>query len=426
MYERVFIAALDVHDDDSVNVSSDSVHRRLVGSPDVRMLTETFLTSPSSLLSLPSVQWALEALLLKFNNTGLRVSRLIGMHCEYHGRWDEAAEHYEAVLSADPTHIGAWKRLIAVAKARGKVDDAIARLVRYTKTFAADEAGWLELCDLYVQQQQVELAQFCMEELILLAPEHCLYHTRYAELLYADGRYDLARQYFAQAVELKPNNNLRALYGIIMVTPTTACTRLRPSRPYPHGTAADRPQTLLCALLQCIRLRPGGGHAALYAWSVEKVLNHYRQYAPAILSVVQQSLELALPPGGSAPALTSSSAASATSSASTTPSSAAIRPAITASATTTPASITGPSEPSPASASSSISSTKSTAASSAPASAASVDGKKSTLTTVGVRVTDGQTGAVLQSGEEENNDVQRLASVLGSTGLRERTPASAD
>ena len=128
------------------------------------------------------VQWCLEALLLKFGNAGLRMRRLLGLHCEYHQRWEEAVDHYEAVLAADPTSIPAHKRLIAVAKSRGKVDDAIARLVKYTRTFAADEAGWLDLCDLYVQQQQTDLAAFCMEECILCTPENHQYHTRYAEV----------------------------------------------------------------------------------------------------------------------------------------------------------------------------------------------------------------------------------------------------
>lgn len=119
---------------------------------------------------------------MQFGNSGLRMRRLVGLNYEYHSQWEDAREQYDAILIADPTNLNAHKRLIALAKARGKTDDAIARLVKYTKTFAADEGGWVDLCDVYVEQQQMELAAFCMEECILIAPENHRYHTRYAEV----------------------------------------------------------------------------------------------------------------------------------------------------------------------------------------------------------------------------------------------------
>jgi len=183
-----------------------------LASPHTRSLT------PTHVVLRPSSQWCLETLLHKFGNSGLRMSRLLGLHCEYKQRWDEAAEHYAAILQADPTNIAAHKRTIALAKSRNNTEQAITLLTRYTKLFASDEAGWTELALLYCQQQAWELAAFCYEELLLLVPEQPLYHCRYAELLYAAGKYELARQYFAQSVELKPDNNLRALYGILMVT----------------------------------------------------------------------------------------------------------------------------------------------------------------------------------------------------------------
>lgn len=146
------------------------------------------------------------------------MSRLLGLHCEYKQRYEEAADHYNAILAADPTNIAAHKRNIALAKAQHNTPQAITLLTRYTKLFASDESGWVELSLLYVAQQAWELAAFCYEELLLLVPEQPLYHCRYAELLYAQGKYELARQYYAQSVELKPQNNLRALYGILMVS----------------------------------------------------------------------------------------------------------------------------------------------------------------------------------------------------------------
>ena len=100
MYERVFIAALDAHDDQTINVSSSLTHH-----VQLRCLCNLPAANPLTIV-LPSVccrQWCLENLLHKFGNTGLRMTRLLGLHCEYQQRYDEAAEHYAAILAADPT-----------------------------------------------------------------------------------------------------------------------------------------------------------------------------------------------------------------------------------------------------------------------------------------------------------------------------------
>jgi len=62
-----------------------------------------------------------------------------------------------------------------------------------------------------------------MEELLTLAPENYQYHTQYAELLYTLGsraEVELARRYFAQALELRPRY-ARALCGLHLVSTVT-------------------------------------------------------------------------------------------------------------------------------------------------------------------------------------------------------------
>jgi len=66
----------------------------------------------------------------------------------------------------------------------------------------------------------LDLAKFCVEELILLNPENYAYHIQYAELCHSLSASDAtelesAKQYYAQALELCPNN-LRALYGLCL------------------------------------------------------------------------------------------------------------------------------------------------------------------------------------------------------------------
>ena len=45
-----------------------------------------------------------------------------------------------------------------------------------------DFDAWLELCDLYLQQQDYKKAEFCMEELIMSNPNNHLFYQKFAEV----------------------------------------------------------------------------------------------------------------------------------------------------------------------------------------------------------------------------------------------------
>jgi tetratricopeptide (TPR) repeat protein len=148
-----------------------------------------------------------------------RVKRLEGLNLEATGHSKEAMELYDKILNDDPSDAFAWKRKVCVWKSNADTDNAIKELNAYLKIFASDSNSWQELADLYIGSCRYELAKFCMEELIMLCPENYLYHLQYAEVLYTLGGKNyvaLARQYFAQAIELKPQGNVRALYGLVM------------------------------------------------------------------------------------------------------------------------------------------------------------------------------------------------------------------
>merc|ERR1711973_713279 len=90
----------------------------------------------------------------------------------------------------------------------------------YLKFFMADQEAWMELSDLYINQQEWNKAAFCVEELILHSPFNHLYLQRYAEIKYTQGGYEnleMARSYYAQAVKLNPSN-VRALYGLVLTS----------------------------------------------------------------------------------------------------------------------------------------------------------------------------------------------------------------
>ncbi|XP_002130572.2 ER membrane protein complex subunit 2-like [Ciona intestinalis] len=145
-----------------------------------------------------------------------RVQKLRAMELEAKGQFDEAMEVYKELEKEDPTNAAIRKRKIVILKAKGCYGDAIKSLVQYLQTFMADHDAWLELAELYIKYNDYDKAAFCMEELLLSNPFNHLYHQRYAEIKYTQGSRDVARQYFAQAVKLSSNTNMRALYGLFL------------------------------------------------------------------------------------------------------------------------------------------------------------------------------------------------------------------
>ncbi|XP_071854602.1 ER membrane protein complex subunit 2-like [Apostichopus japonicus] len=147
-----------------------------------------------------------------------RSKRLHGMLEEAEGDFESAKETYEEILKGDPANGLVMKRLVAIHKGKNDIPSAIKELNKYIASFMSDSEAWMELAELYIQEQDYSKAAFCFEELILYNPHHHLYHQRYAEILYTQGGIDnleIARKYFAQAVKLN-SNNIRALYGMLL------------------------------------------------------------------------------------------------------------------------------------------------------------------------------------------------------------------
>ena len=159
----------------------------------------------------------LEALEKQFPKSK-RVLKLRGMLYEADGQYDLANRIYDELLEADPANLQVQKRKIAMLKEQNKIEETIAQLNKYLEDFLGDQEAWMELCELYIRQQEFSKAAFCMEELILSHPHNHLYHQRYAEIHYTIGHQEnmqRAKKYFAQALKLDPNN-VRALYGLYL------------------------------------------------------------------------------------------------------------------------------------------------------------------------------------------------------------------
>ncbi|KAJ1988769.1 tetratricopeptide repeat domain-containing protein [Dimargaris cristalligena] len=142
-----------------------------------------------------------------------RVDVLAGLLLEAQGQYKDADLIYNKILADNETNIFASKRKIAVAKAQGRMGDATAQLNKYLGNQANDHEAWLELCELYIHQNMLEQAAFCVEEVIMLQPRNHIYNQKYAEIQYTLTNYDIALKYFCRAIELC-TDYLRGLYGI--------------------------------------------------------------------------------------------------------------------------------------------------------------------------------------------------------------------
>lgn len=156
-----------------------------------------------------------------------RVKRLEGLYFESEKRFEDAKEIYDRILKDDETDLMARKRKIAIMKVEQQSSEAIKELIKHLQHFQSDYDSWMELCDLYLSEQDYARAAFCMEELLLSNPHNHLYYQKYAEIKYTQGGLDnltYARSYFAQAIKINPNN-MRALYGLYLTTYTLATTK---------------------------------------------------------------------------------------------------------------------------------------------------------------------------------------------------------
>jgi len=196
----------------------------------------------------------------QFTIDSVRVGRLEAMRMELEGDNKEALEAYKEIIKKDPANSFVLKRIAALHRSEGDLAAAIAALDNYLKLYYSDETAWLELADVYVASEKYDMAQFCYEELVLLAPQNYVYHLSLAEVAFTRGQREniaTARNYYAQALELKPENNLRALYGLHL----------------------------------CFRaLKTHSAPSQLPSWTAAKIRAIYETEAPHLLALVNEAL----------------------------------------------------------------------------------------------------------------------------------------
>ena len=70
------------------------------------------------------------------------------------GESDMAGNDYEDIVQQDPNNMTAMKRQVALLRARGRPVEATRKLVEHLGVVCSDTESWLQLCDMYLTQQQ--------------------------------------------------------------------------------------------------------------------------------------------------------------------------------------------------------------------------------------------------------------------------------
>lgn len=164
------------------------------------------------------IKICLDELAAKFPGS-VRVKRLrIIARLEMRERFEDALRSYDELIRSDESNSIHYKRKVAILIAQRRNIEAIKELTDYLKKFMNDQEAWLELSDLYIQEQEYAKAAFCLEELILTNPHNHLYFQKFAEIQYTINSmesHELAKSYFSQALKLN-QGNVRALFGLYL------------------------------------------------------------------------------------------------------------------------------------------------------------------------------------------------------------------
>lgn len=130
----------------------------------------------------------LEKLIERFGASNERVMGLRGLYQEAVAQDRPTLEgiltKYDEVLAEDPGNTPISKRRIALLCSLSRTSDAIEALVALLEASPTDIEAWAELSDLYLSQGLYSQAEFCLEEVLLVAPNSWNIHARLGELLY--------------------------------------------------------------------------------------------------------------------------------------------------------------------------------------------------------------------------------------------------
>jgi tetratricopeptide (TPR) repeat protein len=176
-----------------------------------------------------SARQLLTRLTARFGETNERILTLRGVYEEAvaknNSELEQVLKRYERQIKEDPTMFPIRKRRVAVLKALGRTQDAMAALVELVEQSPADVEAWAELGDGYMGMGLWAQAVFCWEEVLLVCPNAWAAHAHIAGIHYLSSppsspslpALTLSLHHYTRSLELNPSY-LRAHYGLKLLT----------------------------------------------------------------------------------------------------------------------------------------------------------------------------------------------------------------
>lgn len=116
----------------------------------------------------------LDRLTDRFGPDNERVQTLEGLYAEATAKDElalkEVLEHYDLLLEQNPINMSIRKRRVALLQSMGKTDKAVKALTELLDVSPTDIEAWAELADLYHSLGLHSQSIFCLEEVLLVAP----------------------------------------------------------------------------------------------------------------------------------------------------------------------------------------------------------------------------------------------------------------
>ena len=105
-------------------------------------------------LEVKQIEWAklFLKIIAKHFPGSVKQMRMLGMFHEAAQDLDKAREIYNELLTSTPNDQQTLKRLVAMERDRGRLNEAIALLNKYLESNQQDTEAWLDLTDIYLSR----------------------------------------------------------------------------------------------------------------------------------------------------------------------------------------------------------------------------------------------------------------------------------
>ncbi|MCJ1449422.1 MAG: hypothetical protein MMC23_009942 [Stictis urceolatum] len=175
----------------------------------------------------------LERLIERFGQSNERVMGLRALYQEAAagdtGKLEDVLSEYESIMVNNPTNVSIAKRRVALLKSLSRQTEAIKALVAISDVYPTDAEVWAELSDSYLALGMYSQATYCLEEVLLIAPNAWNIHAKMGEMLYmsvasesghppneADKILHASLDRYCRSIELC-DNYIRGLCGLKIV-----------------------------------------------------------------------------------------------------------------------------------------------------------------------------------------------------------------